>query len=393
MWPVLYCITQCGKQLWNVCLQCFCPSILQWCRSSTAPYADRVTMYGSNLRFSRVTREDNGVYSCEVSANSQFGEVKVTMTILGKDPFVTNQHVSPICNLHTPKILTVWMLWRLCGASHAENVMSCPAVPPGEPVVRVPSSVTTGRAVTLTCHDPVGSPPSKYNWFKDGVLMPSDPSTIAAFKNATYKLNTETGTLVRCNPLLCTISTESNFQKCNIYPVSLQEFPAAVKMDSAQYSCEAFNGAGPAQRSKAFELLVRKYWFPLRKKRFRLSLRFKILWDAASSAATSRIANRFDCSDCANRNRNALHYRDTFCFHISSCQLSVAAVWVAFICLRYMPWFLTVIQVMNFNLWRFLLEDLNTGGIVAGVIVALLLVVLLVFGIWYAKKKGYLPSE
>lgn len=118
------------------------------------------------------------------------------------------------------------MLWRLCGASHAENVMSCPAVPPGEPVVRVPSSVTTGRAVTLTCHDPVGSPPSKYNWFKDGVLMPSDPSTIAAFKNATYKLNTEKGTLVRCNPLLCTISTESNFQKCNIYPVCLfRSFP------------------------------------------------------------------------------------------------------------------------------------------------------------------------
>ncbi|XP_077961294.1 F11 receptor, tandem duplicate 1 [Gasterosteus aculeatus] len=188
----------------------------------TTPYADRVTMYGSNLRFSRVTREDTGVYSCEVSANSQFGEVKVTMTIL---------------------------------------------VPPGEPVVRVPSSVTTGRAVTLTCHDPVGSPPSKYNWFKDGVLMPSDPSTIAAFKNATYKLNTEKGTL---------------------------EFPAAVKMDSAQYSCEAFNGAGPAQRSKPFELRI---------------------------------------------------------------------------------------------------QDLNTGGIVAGVIVALLLVVLLVFGIWYAKKKGYLPKK
>lgn len=37
--------------------------------------------------------------------------------------------------------------------------------------------------------------------------------------------------------------------------------------------------------------------------------------------------------------------------------------------------------------------DLNTGGIVAGVIVALLLLALLGFGIWYANKKGYLPSE
>ncbi|KAG7269698.1 hypothetical protein CRUP_021437, partial [Coryphaenoides rupestris] len=36
-------------------------------------------------------------------------------------------------------------------------------------------------------------------------------------------------------------------------------------------------------------------------------------------------------------------------------------------------------------------RDVNTGGIVAGVIVALLLVALLVFGLWYANKKGYLP--
>lgn len=41
----------------------------------------------------------------------------------------------------------------------------------------------------------------------------------------------------------------------------------------------------------------------------------------------------------------------------------------------------------------FLQGDINTGGIVAGVIVALLLLALLGFGIWYAHKKGYLPSE
>lgn len=39
------------------------------------------------------------------------------------------------------------------------------------------------------------------------------------------------------------------------------------------------------------------------------------------------------------------------------------------------------------------IRDLNTGGIVAGVIVALLLVALLVFGLWYANKKGYLPKK
>ncbi|XP_068572299.1 F11 receptor, tandem duplicate 1 [Cebidichthys violaceus] len=190
---------------------------------ATTPYSGRVTMYGSNLRFSKVTREDNGVYDCEVSSgSSQFGEVRVSMTVL---------------------------------------------VPPAVPLCRVPTSVTTGRKAMLTCHDSVGSPPSKYKWFKDGVLLPTEPSKIAAFKNATYKLNTDNGNL---------------------------EFPATTKMDAGQYVCEAFNDAGPSQRSKTLKMEVR---------------------------------------------------------------------------------------------------DLNTGGIVAGVIVALLLVALLVFGVWYANKKGYLPKR
>ncbi|XP_046695323.1 junctional adhesion molecule A-like [Silurus meridionalis] len=37
-------------------------------------------------------------------------------------------------------------------------------------------------------------------------------------------------------------------------------------------------------------------------------------------------------------------------------------------------------------------RDLNAGGIAAGVIIALLAIVLLIFGLWYAKKKGYLPT-
>lgn len=37
-------------------------------------------------------------------------------------------------------------------------------------------------------------------------------------------------------------------------------------------------------------------------------------------------------------------------------------------------------------------DDLNVGGIVAGVIVAILLVGLLVFGVWFAYRKGYIPS-
>lgn len=49
-------------------------------------------------------------------------------------------------------------------------------------------------------------------------------------------------------------------------------------------------------------------------------------------------------------------------------------------------------QKVNFQCVLFQ-GDLNTGGIVAGVIVALLLLLLLGLAIWYANKKGYLPSE
>ncbi|AWP00175.1 putative junctional adhesion molecule A [Scophthalmus maximus] len=188
----------------------------------TTPYSSRVTMYGSNLRFSKMTRDDNGVYDCEVSGNSQFGEVRVKVTVL---------------------------------------------VPPSVPLCRIPSSVTTDRTAHLSCHDSVGSPPPKYRWFRGGTLLPPEPSKITGFKNYTYKLNTENGNL---------------------------EFTKATKMDTGTYYCEAYNDAGPPKSCKAVKMEVR---------------------------------------------------------------------------------------------------DLNTGGIVAGVIVLLLLVALLGFGLWYANKKGYLPKK
>ncbi|KAK7164534.1 hypothetical protein R3I94_003054 [Phoxinus phoxinus] len=43
--------------------------------------------------------------------------------------------------------------------------------------------------------------------------------------------------------------------------------------------------------------------------------------------------------------------------------------------------------------WVIYKGDLNVGGIVAGVIVALLAVGLLLFALWFANKKGYLPSK
>lgn len=188
----------------------------------TTPYAGKVTKFDDNLRFTKVTRKDNGVYDCEVSGNNNFGEVRVKMTVL---------------------------------------------VPPSKPLIRVPTSVTTGKPAMLTCHDTDGSPPSKYRWYKGSTLLPPDPSKVAAFKNLTYTLNTDNGNL---------------------------EFAPTKKIDSGQYYCEAFNIAGPPQRSQPMQMDIR---------------------------------------------------------------------------------------------------DQNTGGIVAGVIVALLLVALLVFGIWYANKKGYLPKK
>lgn len=42
---------------------------------------------------------------------------------------------------------------------------------------------------------------------------------------------------------------------------------------------------------------------------------------------------------------------------------------------------------------RMEVHDLNVGGIVAAVIIALLAVGLLLFGLWFARKKGYLPKK
>ncbi|XP_072230965.1 F11 receptor, tandem duplicate 1 [Leuresthes tenuis] len=190
----------------------------------TQAYESRATLYsGSNLRFTKVTREDTGVYNCEVSSTkSQFAETTVKLTVL---------------------------------------------VPPSPPLCRIPQSVTTGRSAILTCHDGDASPPPTYKWYKDGTLLPADPSKMPQFKNITYKLNSQNGNL---------------------------EFSSAKKVDAGQYHCEAVNEAGPSQRCKAARMEVR---------------------------------------------------------------------------------------------------DVNTGGIVAGVIVALLLLALLIVGVWYANKKGYLPKK
>ncbi|XP_060768511.1 F11 receptor, tandem duplicate 1 [Neoarius graeffei] len=188
----------------------------------TDKYTGQMSLYPGGLRIEKATRKDTGDYSCEVSGNSGYAEVNIKLTVL---------------------------------------------VPPSVPVSKIPSSVTTGRHVLLTCSEKDSSPPSSYKWYKDGTPLPEDPSKFPDFKNMTYKMNKQNGNL---------------------------EFPSVRLADRGNYYCEASNGQGSAQRGKAVFMHV---------------------------------------------------------------------------------------------------ADQNVGGIVAGVIIALLAIALLCFGVWYASKKGYLPSK
>lgn len=69
-------------------------------------------------------------------------------------------------------------------------------VPPSKPTVNIPSSATIGNRAVLTCSEKDGSPPSEYTWYRDGVLMPTEPKSNRAFSNSSYSLNQKTGELV-----------------------------------------------------------------------------------------------------------------------------------------------------------------------------------------------------
>ncbi|KAG7484819.1 hypothetical protein MATL_G00054740 [Megalops atlanticus] len=188
----------------------------------TAKYVGRVELYNGGLRFNKVTREDTGDYTCEVSSDQHFADAKIQLTV---------------------------------------------QVPPSVPVCRIPTSVTTGTKVMLTCFDKDGSPPCTYKWFKNKTPLPEDPSKFPAFKNSTYTLNPKTGELA---------------------------FPMISKLDAGEYYCTASNNMGPDKSCSPVNMAV---------------------------------------------------------------------------------------------------NDRNTGGIVAGVIVALLALALLAFGLWYAHRKGYFPKK
>ncbi|KAL2094959.1 hypothetical protein ACEWY4_009678 [Coilia grayii] len=187
----------------------------------TEPYKGRVTKYDGGLIIDKVTREDSGQYVCSVAGAGHTAEAKIDLTVL---------------------------------------------VAPSVPVCMIPTSVTTGNKVILSCFDNDASPPATYKWYKSDVPLPEDPSKFESFKNMSYRIEPSAGIL---------------------------EFPAVSHADAGDYFCEASNEAGPSQRCAA---------------------------------------------------------------------------------VRMIPY------------------DLNVGGIVAGVIFAILAVGLLGFGVWFAYRKGYIPS-
>lgn len=137
-------------------------------------------------------------------------------------------------------------------------------MPPSVPKCTIPQTVTTNKPATLSCHDPDSSPPPTYKWFKDGTLLPVDPNKISGFKNATYKLDSKSGTLVCYTHLPCIIRANLIFSFCGDaclinWPLWIQVFPSVTKKDTGMYYCEVVNEAGPAQSCRPGKMEVRKF--------------------------------------------------------------------------------------------------------------------------------------
>ncbi|KFO37323.1 Junctional adhesion molecule C [Fukomys damarensis] len=93
-------------------------------------------------------------------------------------------------------------------------------VKPVTPVCRVPKAVPAGKMATLQCQESEGHPRPHYSWYRNDVPLPTDSRANPRFRNSSFLLNSETGTLV---------------------------FSAVHKEDSGQYYCIASNDAGSAR--------------------------------------------------------------------------------------------------------------------------------------------------
>ncbi|CAI9166921.1 unnamed protein product [Rangifer tarandus platyrhynchus] len=140
---------------------------------------DRAELLGkTSLKIWNVTRTDSALYRCEVVARNdrkEIDEIVIELTVQVKP-------VAPVC--------------------------------------RVPRAVPVGKAATLSCQEGEGFPRPHYSWYRNDVPLPTDSRANPRFRNSSFVLNPETGTLV---------------------------FSAVHKEDSGQYYCIASNDAGSAR--------------------------------------------------------------------------------------------------------------------------------------------------
>ncbi|XP_063112187.1 junctional adhesion molecule C isoform X2 [Cavia porcellus] len=141
--------------------------------------AGRAEILGkTSLKIWNVTRSDAALYRCEVVARNdrkEIDEIAIELTVQVKP-------VTPIC--------------------------------------RVPKAVPAGKTATLQCQESEGLPRPHYSWYRNDVPLPMDSRANPRFRNSSFLLNSETGTLV---------------------------FSSVRKEDSGQYYCIASNDAGSAR--------------------------------------------------------------------------------------------------------------------------------------------------
>ncbi|XP_067155683.1 junctional adhesion molecule B isoform X1 [Apteryx mantelli] len=155
----------------------------------TGDLKDRAEMLNTGIHIRNVTRKDSGTYRCEISAKSEHGQHLREATIM----------------------LTV-------------------LVAPTIPKCEVPSSAMTGTVVELSCKETEGSPPSEYQWYKNGVALLEKTGTGGArAANITYTMNKKSGTLL---------------------------FNTVTKNDTGEYFCEASNGIGLSQKCSVKRMQV-----------------------------------------------------------------------------------------------------------------------------------------
>uniref|UniRef100_A0A7N4PLA8 Junctional adhesion molecule C n=1 Tax=Sarcophilus harrisii TaxID=9305 RepID=A0A7N4PLA8_SARHA len=141
--------------------------------------AGRAELLGkTSLKILNVTRSDTASYRCEVVARNdqkEIDEIVIDLTV----------QVKPVI-----------------------------------PVCRVPKAVPVGKSATLHCQENEGYPRPHYRWYRNDIPLPTDSKANPRFRNSSFVLNSETGTLV---------------------------FNAVHKEDTGQYYCIATNEAGFAK--------------------------------------------------------------------------------------------------------------------------------------------------